>query len=622
MLLSLHKPRRPKVVVGAAPRLLLLQGSDETEPQVLDETDPEVSHPAAAPETLLDDVACNDAWRRNAAAANLARVRAQSLHAELEIALDSKCGSPPLPCDALDVTWLDYCDRHAANGQIWALAEVCRRSRRGDREIMVSWVGRSAEVHLERTTTTTTTREHPLLKSALLEKANKSATKTRRRVMIADVRPLMLKNPGVAVVGSSDTIAAALNDAICGLRTGSLALDAAHQMARDVFVAGGNGVHDESPELTAAKQLFADELRIATLDSWNDGVGPRSTPPPPQSPRLVLHAVHALTIAEILDSELLASASAFMSRWARPLDDACKDPSFKCESEIADSQGETRDDEPHVLCGTRHWKVVFKPAIYGIAHRLDAQTSGPLLVANTYWGWAWLQLQFRSQRVQKRYVCLCYGRMTKSPGSLISRPIAREYVRGRIGKRGVVRKWGARAVTEIVAVAHLRGPKYFRRRRSERGAVTYYSDQRDAGPQHLECDDIYSLVEVRLWTGRLHQIRVHMSSEGFALVADFTYGGARARWCPRIFLHCMCLGFVGDQDSDYVTITCQLPNDLRRGLRSVFSMPFGAEDVLAGADLGTIVEFRPVILTLENGETTAYAADLRSLSAEYPLTKI
>ncbi|EGB03315.1 hypothetical protein AURANDRAFT_68127 [Aureococcus anophagefferens] len=95
---------------------------------------------------------------------------------------------------------------------------------------------------------------------------------------------------------------------------------------------------------------------------------------------------------------------------------------------------------------------------YGVSHRLDAQTSGPLIVARSYWGWAWLQLLFRTKRVAKHYVCLCDGLVKLAPGTLISWPLIREAIPGRVSMRSIVSCNGMGAVTEIAAVAHLLGP--------------------------------------------------------------------------------------------------------------------------------------------------------------------
>ena len=86
---------------------------------------------------------------------------------------------------------------------------------------------------------------------------------------------------------------------------------------------------------------------------------------------------------------------------------------------------------------------------------------------------------------------------------------------------------GKPAYTEIATIAYLR--------RAARGTST-------AGEER------YSLVALKLHTGRTHQIRVHMLAIGHPLVCDAKYGtshfAADCTWCPRNFLHAFHLGFL------------------------------------------------------------------------------
>ena len=149
----------------------------------------------------------------------------------------------------------------------------------------------------------------------------------------------------------------------------------------------------------------------------------------------------------------------------------------------------------------------------------------------------------REERAGGRYSVVC--------GKLISWPLVRQSIPGRISMRSVVCSSGMCAVTEVVAVAHLWGPP-----------CTLPKLMKST---YLDCS--YSLVDIRLWTGRLHQIRVHMAAEGHPLVSDAIYSGGRAFWCPRFFLHCYSLSVPYDMNTDHVNITCQLPWDLRQVLR-------------------------------------------------------
>lgn len=175
-------------------------------------------------------------------------------------------------------------------------------------------------------------------------------------------------------------------------------------------------------------------------------------------------------------------------------------------------------------------------AQHGILHRLDRETSGALLVAKTYKGLHKAQLQFASGGVTKEYVCLCHGAVPPQP-RVIEVPLRSVDVPG--SRRSVPGRGGRPACTEIRAVSTFFGE----------GGVTF------------------SLVEVRIHTGRMHQIRAHMSNEGHPLVGDRVYGGSAVSWCPRIFLHAGRLRIdIGDGPLE---VRSTLPPDLRRALESL-----------------------------------------------------
>jgi len=146
---------------------------------------------------------------------------------------------------------------------------------------------------------------------------------------------------------------------------------------------------------------------------------------------------------------------------------------------------------------------------YGLLHRLDRNTSGAILWASNYSNYFAARLQFAARRVWKQYICLCYG-----PVSL-TRKFLEEPLQETVGSNGLLRSvvapQGRAACTEVLSVAHLRS-----------------SD-----------NQVLSLVQVRLHTGRLHQIRAHMSHAGHPLVGDPHYGVRTHSnpLCSRIFLH-------------------------------------------------------------------------------------
>jgi 23S rRNA pseudouridine1911/1915/1917 synthase len=131
----------------------------------------------------------------------------------------------------------------------------------------------------------------------------------------------------------------------------------------------------------------------------------------------------------------------------------------------------------------------------GIVHRLDRETSGLIVVAKNDEAHAQLAAQFSRRQVQKRYLALVHGWPKKDSGTISSR-ISRDRIRR---TRMSVSGPGGRE-----AVSHY---KVIRRIHSQFGK--------------------FALLEVKIDTGRTHQIRVHMSSLGHPVVGDALYGAPR-----------------------------------------------------------------------------------------------
>jgi len=131
----------------------------------------------------------------------------------------------------------------------------------------------------------------------------------------------------------------------------------------------------------------------------------------------------------------------------------------------------------------------------GIVHRLDKETSGLIIVAKNDLAHRKLGEQFSGREIKKRYVALVHGWPAKDRGT-ISAAISRDSVR-RI--RMTTRGSGGRT------------------------AITHYEVREKIASRFGK----FALLEVRIETGRTHQIRVHLSSAGHPVVGDALYGAPR-----------------------------------------------------------------------------------------------
>jgi len=168
----------------------------------------------------------------------------------------------------------------------------------------------------------------------------------------------------------------------------------------------------------------------------------------------------------------------------------------------------------------------------GIVHRLDKWTSGLLVVARNDAAHGALQGQVRRREVERCYLALAQGRFSSRTGT-IDAPIGRaSRQRHRMAVAGAAQREARThfAVTELLA------------------RETY--------------------LEVRLETGRTHQIRAHMAAIGHPLVGDDTYGGERRYGLARQFLHAHRLAFAHPISGEEMTFESDLPADLRAALES------------------------------------------------------
>lgn len=170
----------------------------------------------------------------------------------------------------------------------------------------------------------------------------------------------------------------------------------------------------------------------------------------------------------------------------------------------------------------------------GIVHRLDKETSGLLLVAKTDRAHRALGAAMQQRKISRRYAAMCWGHLDADQVT-VDKPMARD---PKDRKRMAIVAGGKEAKTAFVRIARL-----------------------DPG----------DLLRCHLYTGRTHQIRVHLSSIGHPVAGDDTYGGGGGRRLlalppRRHFLHAAWLRFRHPVTNAEVELRSPLPEDLRVAL--------------------------------------------------------
>ncbi len=193
----------------------------------------------------------------------------------------------------------------------------------------------------------------------------------------------------------------------------------------------------------------------------------------------------------------------------------------------------------------------------GIVHRLDADTSGLMVVARTSLAHKSLSRQIKERAITKVYLALVRG-YPQPPEGTIEAPIARH---PRHRQRMSVIQGGRQATTHYRTLRLFRGPVHKAPLRpGDRGGT--HKGTAVGGKER------FALLEVRPHTGRTHQIRVHMSALGHPVTGDAKYGG-RVPFLRRQFLHAHRLGFNLPATETYMEFTSPLPQDLEAALATL-----------------------------------------------------
>lgn len=166
----------------------------------------------------------------------------------------------------------------------------------------------------------------------------------------------------------------------------------------------------------------------------------------------------------------------------------------------------------------------------GIVHRLDRGTSGVILVARTDAAHRSLAAQFSGRTTEKTYLALVEGRV-KADSGRITKPIARD---------------PAHRTRMTARLEH------------GRDALTDY--------RVLQRFEKFTYLEVRIGTGRTHQIRAHLASIRHPVAGDKLYG---AQVAERIFLHAWRIRFDSPATGERVTVEAPLPKELQAWLGAI-----------------------------------------------------
>jgi len=165
----------------------------------------------------------------------------------------------------------------------------------------------------------------------------------------------------------------------------------------------------------------------------------------------------------------------------------------------------------------------------GIVHRLDKDTSGLLLVAKNDSAHLALSRQLKERQMDKFYLAVVQGHMKEEAG-VITAPIARSC---RDRKKMAVEPEGREALTEWALLENMKG-----------------------------C----ALLDVKIHTGRTHQIRVHMRHIQHPLLGDALYGVKSGLQAPRLMLHAYAIAFAHPRTGERMSLIAPPPE--------AFTLPF------------------------------------------------
>lgn len=179
-----------------------------------------------------------------------------------------------------------------------------------------------------------------------------------------------------------------------------------------------------------------------------------------------------------------------------------------------------------------------------VTHRIDKETSGIVLFAKTAEAHKLINMAFQDHKINKVYRCICRGSVKKD-------------------------------------VQHVNKPIYIDSK-TNKVKIHPHGKESRSSYKSIEISKSYSLVEVHIETGRMHQVRVHMSSEGYPIVGDQLYNNKpeiylkdikkkykgdfyedQRPMISRCALHAYGLSFVHPITGEKMKIHSELPKDIK-----------------------------------------------------------
>ena len=198
------------------------------------------------------------------------------------------------------------------------------------------------------------------------------------------------------------------------------------------------------------------------------------------------------------------------------------------------------EDEPSALVAAN--RLCRGPRRPRVVHRLDKDTSGLLIFARTIPATRALQEALKHHQVRRLYRCVVQG-VVSGEGGYISSGLVRDAGRGRRGSAYKTRR------------QHPLGPPPAQREVEGRWALTRYRVV--ARSAHA------TALEVELFTGRTHQIRIHLSELGHPILGERVYAPCQ-KLAPRLALHAAALRFTHPFSGEELLFEAPWPEDLKR----------------------------------------------------------